>query len=326
MDRATRRTFIRNTLLASSAGALPALWSRPALAQEKTRLRVSVIPIVDVVPIYAAIQQGYFREEGLEVDPSPVAGGAAGIPGLVAGAYDIVFTNTVSSVLARQQNLKIKIMAPGWSARREAPDSIAIIARKGEGISRGADLVGKSVAVNTRNNITWLFVSEWIERTGGDPKKVTFREVPFPQTVDALKGKQVDAALIVEPFYTVARDDPALDVIAFPYHEVKPGMEIASYVTTEDFIAKNPQTVRKFTSAMKKAVDWVNANRQTPGFAELVSSYTRLPPDRVSRMIIADGRTAIDEQAIDITMQLMRKHGLLNQPLTVEALLARPGS
>ena len=74
------------------------LGTMPAGAAEK--LRVSIIPINDVTPLFSAIKQGYFAEEGLEIDTAPSAGGAVGIPGLVAGSYDIVYGNVVSMLLA----------------------------------------------------------------------------------------------------------------------------------------------------------------------------------------------------------------------------------
>jgi len=303
-----------------AAGIALAVASPGAAAQEKTKLRVSVIPIVDVSPFYAAIKQGYFKAEGLEVDPSPVAGGAAGIPGLMAGAYDLVFTNVVSTILARQQNLKIKLVAPGWSAG-EPNDGAAIVVRKGEGLKRGADLNGKSLAVNTRNNIIWLYAAEWAARTGADLPKINFREVPFPQMVDALKGKQVDAAFIVEPFYSNARNDPSLEVIGLPYYSVQPGVSVAQYVATEDFIAKNPGTVRKFSAALKKGAQWVNTNRKSNEYFELVAGYTKLNPAIVSQMLVGSAPVSVDAGSVEETMKLMRKHKLLDANFSAASMM-----
>ena len=68
--------------LATLPLAAPAL-----LAQAPTRLRVSVIPVLDVAPLHAAIREGYFTAEGIEIDTSTTAGGATGLPGLIAGQY-----------------------------------------------------------------------------------------------------------------------------------------------------------------------------------------------------------------------------------------------
>ncbi|MGD9944338.1 MAG: ABC transporter substrate-binding protein [Burkholderiaceae bacterium] len=317
-----RSTIARILTACTTAAAAIALATAgaSAAAQEKTKLRVSVIPIVDVSPLYAAIKLGYFKAEGLEVDPSPVAGGAAGIPGLMAGAYDLVFTNVVSSILARQQNLKVKLVAPGWSGG-EPNDGAAVVVRKGEGLKRGADLNGKSLGVNTRNNIIWLYAAEWSARTGADVSKINFREIPFPQMVDALKGKQIDAAFIVEPFYTAARNEPSLEVIGMPYYTVHPNISVAQYVATEDFIAKNPETVRKFAAAIKKGAQWVNEHRKSNELFELVASYTKLNPSVVSQMLIGTAPLTVDAGSIEQTMTVMRKHGLLNTSFSATSMM-----
>ena len=55
----------------------------------------------------------------------------------------------------------------------------------------------------------WLYARAWIQATGGDPDKVTFLEVPFPQMEDALRQQRVDAAFMVAPFSIVSARSPA---------------------------------------------------------------------------------------------------------------------
>ena len=57
-------------------------------AQSLEKVRVSIIPVYDVAPLYAAIVKGYFKELGIDVETAPTAGGAAGIPGLIGGSVE----------------------------------------------------------------------------------------------------------------------------------------------------------------------------------------------------------------------------------------------
>ena len=126
-------------VLSGLAGPIP-----QATAQEKKTLKVSIIPISDVAPLFAAVKEGYFKQQGLEIDTVPTAGGAIGIPGLLAGAYDIVFTNVVSTVQAKAQGLPVKIIAPASAVGdgSQGEGGAGILVRKGEGIRTGADLAG----------------------------------------------------------------------------------------------------------------------------------------------------------------------------------------
>lgn len=319
MLEARRLTPLIVTLLAAAFMILP------AQAQEKKVLRVSIIPIADVAPLYAAVKQGYFKAQGLEIDTAPTSGGAVGIPGLLAGAYDIVFTNVVSTVQAKAQGLPIRIIAPasavGDSSQGEG--GAAVLVRKGEGITTGADLVGKSLAVNTQKNIVWLYARAWIQKSGGDPSKVTYREVPFPQMLDALRSKSVDAVFAVDPFYTIAGKDPTLASIGSPYLSVQPGLAVAQYVASEEFIAKHPETLKRFNAALQSGIEWVSKNLNSKEAHELLSSYTKINPGLLAKMApMVDPPRRVDAGSIEKTIALMKDHGLLKGDVSVDALLA----
>lgn len=299
-----------------------AIFAFPAQAQEKKTLKVSIIPISDVAPLFAAVKEGYFRQQGLEVDTAPTAGGAFGIPGLMAGAYDIVFTNVVSTVQAKAQGLPIKIIAPA-SAVGDGEGGAGILVRKGEGIRSGADLVGKSLAVNTQKNIIWLYARAWVQKAGGDPNKVTYREVPFPQMLDALRGKSVDAVFSVDPFNAIAKADAGLEYIGSPYNAVQPGLSVAQYVATEDFIAKNPETLKRFNTALHMGIAWVNKNLKSKELQDLLAGYTKINPALLAKMAQpGEAPTRVDAESIRKTVVLMKAHDLLTGDVDVDALLA----
>jgi NitT/TauT family transport system substrate-binding protein len=319
------RLEARRLLTPLAALMLAALVTFPAQAQEKKVLKVSIIPIADVAPLYAAVKQGYFKQQGLEIDTAPTTGGAVGIPGLLAGAYDIVFTNVVSTVQARAQGLPIRIFAPASAVGdgSQGEGGAAILVRKGEGIKTGADLVGKSLAVNTQKNIIWLYARAWIQKSGGDPSKVTYQEVPFPQMIDALRSKRVDAVFAVDPFFTIASADPALESIGSPYLSVQPSLAVAQYVATEEFISRNPETIKRFNAALQSGIEWVSKHLNSKEAHELLSSYTKINPGLLAKMApMVDPPRRVDAESIRKTIALMKSHNLLTSEVSVDALLA----
>lgn len=295
----------------------------PATAQT-TKIRVSVVPIIDLAPLYAAVRQGYFAAEKLEVDTSPVVGGAAGLPALAAGQVQIAFSNVVSTALGTSQGLGFKMIAPAADAPQSPPDASGIMMAKGKGFRTGKDLEGKRLGVNVRNNVTWLYSRAWVEKTGGDPNKVTYLEVPFPQMADALKSGQIDAAFIVDPFLSAGVESGALELLGWPYNQVQPGMSVSQYVTTERFLKSNPQQVEAFVRALKKGIVWMNENAGKPEWVKLISGYTRMTEDRVRTLHVAPYKLSIDPVSIDASLELMRKHGMLTTPLTSQQLIYSP--
>jgi len=306
--------FLATSLLVSTAHA-----------QEKKTLKVSIIPITDVAPLFAAIKQGYFKQQGLEIDTARTTGGAVGIPGLLAGAYDIVFTNVVSTVQAAAQGLPIKIIAPASAVGdgSQGPGGAGILVRSGEGLKGGSTLEGKSLAVNTQKNIIWLYARAWIKKAGGDPDKVVYREVPFPQMIDALRGKQVDAVFAVDPFLTIAQGDKRLEFIGSPYLSVQPKLAVAQYVATDEFIAQNPETLKRFNTALHMGIDWVSKHLGKSELTELLSSYTRIKPPLLAKMAPPiDPPRNVDVDSIRKTIVLMKENGLQTGDVKAEALLA----
>ena len=282
---------------------------------QTTKLRVSIIPIVDTAPLFAALKQGYFAEQGLEIDTTPVVGGAVGIPGAVAGVYDIVYTNIVSSLSAKEEGLDIRIIASGSPSGVTPPDTAGLIKRKADPFKTGADLAGKIVGVNGRTSINWVFAAAWIKRTGGNIAKVQFREVPFPQMVDALKLKQVDVAHAIEPFLANGLRDPNLEILAWPFSTVMPGIRAAQWIVTGETAEKRPDAVRKFVTALHKGADWLNANNGSDAFYAVIAGYTRLDPERIKGMHLRDISVDNDLPAIRRLSGLMVELGMLKQEI-----------
>ena len=314
-----RHSTIRKWIFGLALGAVIGAVSAPASAAPE-KLRVSIIPINDVTPLFAAIKQGYFAEEGLEIDTAPSAGGAVGIPGLVAGSYDIVYGNVVSMLLAAQQGIDIRVIAPGTKIAKVEDDTSAMVVRSDSGIATGKDFEGKSVGVNTRNNVIWLYARAWIKATGGDPDKVTYREVPHPQMEDALRQKQIDGGFMVIPYVALAAAKPDFKEIAHPYSTVQLGVDVGEYLTTSKFLTEHPQTAAKFLRALRRGVEWYNANRGTPPLLDIVSGFTKIDVNLLKKVKMSPSPLHVDPAQVDATMKLMIDNKLLRAPIDVKPL------
>jgi len=301
-----------------------ALWTGAALepaSTQETTLRVSTIPIIDTAPLHIAIAKGFFKDEKLTVDTTPTAGGAVGLPALAAGAVQVAFSNSVSIAIGASQDLGFKIIAAGSFTGAEPPDLAGIVAKPDSKIATGKDLEGKKLAVNTRANVIWLYANAWVEATGGNPKSVTYLEVPFPQMLDALAGGQVDAAFIVDPFLSAGLSSGNVKLVGWPYNKVQKSIPIGMYAATEEYIAKNPDVIRAFVKAYNRGVDWANANAGSDEWKKIISGYTKLPVERLEKLKVPPFEKVIDPTALQPTIDLMKKFGLLRGDLSAKSIL-----
>ena len=292
-----------------------------ATAASAQTVRVNYIPITDVTPLFVAIDKGYFADEGLSIVPTPSTGGAAGVPGLMAGAFDVMYGNVVSTMLAQQQGFKLEVIAAGTKQFDNPANTNGLVARAGDPIKTGKDLEGKTVAVNTRNGIIWLFARAWIVKSGGDASKVTFKEVPFPQMLDALRGKQVDAAFMVNPFFNAAVTDAnAFQFVAAPYREVQPDVEVGHYISTQEYFARNRETLTKYTRAFRKGVQWYNANLRDPDLVRIISGFTKMQPELVAKLDLQPLPEVVNLASVATTVKLMKDNGLIDADIDLAAM------
>ena len=81
--------------------------------QEPEKVKIGLIPIADVAPVFVGIKQGFFKEQGIELEPQFAAGGAAITPAVISGDFDIGFSNTVSLLIASSKGLPVQIVSQG---------------------------------------------------------------------------------------------------------------------------------------------------------------------------------------------------------------------
>jgi ABC-type nitrate/sulfonate/bicarbonate transport system substrate-binding protein len=129
---------------------------------------------------------------------------------------------------------------------------------------RGArDLIGKKVAMNTLGAHAELMLREYLSRAGlngEDAKRVTLVVLPPVNMEQALRAGQVDVVALTGIFRDKAQQRGGLRQV-FSDYELFGRFTAGCYVFRSDFIAKNPNTVRKFVDGVARAIEWA---RQTP--------------------------------------------------------------
>jgi NitT/TauT family transport system substrate-binding protein len=214
-----------------------------------TAVRVGYIPIVDPLPMYSAIEEGYFAKQGIKVDLQPMAGGAVMIPAIQGGSIDMGFSNVLSLLLAASQGLDLVDVAPGDYETRAHP-SHGILVPGNSSIHSAADLNGKRVAVNTLNSIDHIAMQEWVSRHGGDPSRIQFSELPFPQMLGPLAHGQIDAANESEPAVTAGVKQLGMRVLGYQFADLQKNTLLASWITSRSWAKNHQKLVKGFAKAL----------------------------------------------------------------------------
>lgn len=285
--------------------------ANPATAQEK--LKVILLPFSESLGAVIADKKGYFKEEGLEIEVSKMAGSALMIPVLQSGKVDIILSNTVSTLQAIDQGLDATLLAPSAVVRSAPPDSTtALIVLKGA-YKSPKELEGKRIAVNVINSIAWLYMVALLDKHGVDRNKVRFVEVPFPQMNDPLLNKQIDAVGQVEPFRTILLNSGKVDAIGYSFVEVQPNADITQYLALTSWVKKNPQTAAKFARAVIKGSQFANSN---PAETRQINvEYTGLNAALKDAVMLPRFGEKVNAAEVARTSELMVKYGMLKKPV-----------
>lgn len=284
-----------------------------------TKVKVGAIPIIDVAPLYLGREKGFFAEQNIEVEVVNTTGGAAAVPGVVSGEFDFAFGNVVSLIVAHSQNLPLKAIAEGNSSTgQQGKDFGGVVVPKDSPIKTAADLAGKTVAVNNLKNIGDTTVRASIRKAGGDPSNVKFVELPFPDMPAAVAGKRVDAAWIVEPFFTVTQDQGAR-VIASNFVDAAPNLTIAAYFTTEKTIQQKADLTKRFTAAIEKSLKY--AQEHPDEARKVLLTYTKISPEAAEKITLPAWPTEINRESVQTLADMMLSDGLIKEKVDVSELL-----
>lgn len=217
-------------------------------AADPVTLKVAYMPTLgSASALFTGIDQGFFEEQGITVEPQQFQKGPAEITAMQSGDID------VSEIGHGAHSLAIKGQAT-VIALDQLSKADAVVANKAHGISTAADLKGKTVAVasGTSSQVILTYV---LKSAGLTTDDVTLAEMDVAGMTTALVGGKVDAAATWSPntitikqqlgddYVVLGTNQDFTDKVAFP----------ASFVTTPDYAKQNKDVLVRFGVALLKA-------------------------------------------------------------------------
>jgi NitT/TauT family transport system substrate-binding protein len=276
-----------------------------------TTLKVGVIPIADVAPLYLGMKKGFFEEQQLKIEPQLAEGGAAITPAVVSGDFQIGFSNTISLLIAASQDLPVQIISQGVLGGESEEEAWAdLLVLKDGPIKDAKDLEGKTIAVNTLKNICEVTIKASLEKEGVAVDSLKFAEVPFPDMNAALEGGRVDGACVVEPFVSQGKAGKARGIDPF-YVRTAPDLTVATYFTSTRYAEQNPDVVDRFVDAMNRSLTYAQENPDE--VREVLLDYTEIPPEAAKQIKLPIWRPDLNEPTIELLSDLSVKYGLIEE-------------
>ncbi|MEV8427501.1 ABC transporter substrate-binding protein [Streptomyces sp. HUAS 31] len=284
-----------------------------------TTVRLGLIPIVDVAPLYLGQKKGFFEKQGLKLEFTTAQGGAAIVPGVASGQFQFGFSNVTSLMVAQSNGVPVKAVANGIASTGvRGKDFNGLMVKKDSPVKSAKELEGKKVAINTLKNINETAVRQAVRQAGGDPDKVELVEMAFDQMPAALDQGQIDAACVVEPATATIRSQGGRE-IASPLIDVAPELTVAMYFTSTQYAQQHPDVVEKFQDATAESLAYAEAHPDEA--RQIVTTYTKIPASVLEQVVLPKWPAEANRPSIEALMKLGEEDGLFKKTPDLDALL-----
>lgn len=209
-------------------------------------------------PQYAAIENGYFEEEGINLTLVTGFGADKTMTAVLSGEADIGFMGAESSVYAFQEGASDPVINFAQLTQRAGN---FIVARNADEDFEWEDLKGKYVLGGRKGGMPEMVFEYILKQKGIDPEKdlTIDQSIDFGSTAAAFSGGQGDYTVEFEPSATALEEEGSGFVVASC--GVESGyVPYTSYSAKSSFLEENPDLIQRFTNALQKGMDYVNSH------------------------------------------------------------------
>ena len=285
----------------------------PGWSQTKPTVRVGYIPSDSFAALYIMADR-HMPAAGLGVETVRLAGGTEILSQVATGQLHVGGTGMgAAGFNAIASSLPVEFIAPLHSGYVEDYFTVRKASWEKE-VKRIADLKGKPVALNVRGAAVEWMLDQALRKDGLTLRDVQVKIMPFPDMVPALETGAVEAAILTEPFPTLA-EERGVAVRPLPRPPGGKATPITAIFWNKDWATKEPELAHKVMLAYLKAARDLaldNGWKQERNI-DLMVKYTGAKADviRRARAHVLDPNLDMDPAVLESMQRLSGEMGFL---------------
>lgn len=306
-------------LLLTGCKKVPETSAAPATGPMK--IRVGYIGITCEAPIFSAVENGFFKEEGLDVELVKCEWSKYKDV-LALGGFDITHHLIMYFLKPIEQGLDVKFTA---GIHRGC---LRVQAAANGSVKSVQDLRGKRIGVPGMGTPPFIFANRVLGANGIDPKKdVEWRVFPAGELGLALEKGEIDAIADSEPIGTLLLADGKVRNISDQATDAPYNNEYCcAVIVNGKFLASNPKAAAAATRALLKGAKWVEANPAAAARLSVEKKYLASNPE-LNTVAISHLRyipsVSGAEAAVKSAAKEMKIAGMLSPSTDVDDLARR---
>jgi len=294
-------------------------------------ITVAVVPGIDNAPLQVAVQEGLFRQNGLNVVIKNYPSIGAEYRALTSGQAQVAAGDyTDFFYMQSSGGAKLRLIADGYDA---VSNSMAILTLPNSGITTPQQLQGLPGGVAAAPaqlvqagkavpfNIQTLAAQQVLQNDGVSSSTVTWTAMQPQNMIGALRAGQVKAILVTEPYILQAEEQLGAVELVNASTGVTDGLPMSGYFSLASYQHANPSAVQAFQKALAQAQSECAQRGLVQG---ALSHLTGMTTGESALVTLGTYQASLNVGQVQRVATLMYDSGMIRTPITVSSLTAGP--
>jgi NitT/TauT family transport system substrate-binding protein len=303
-------------LLTASLAACATSGNGQESGQQDKTISFGAVGSVELIPVIIAQEKGYFKEQGVNVNIQSFKSSKDRDAAFQSGNLDGIVCDEVAICLYQNGGFDVKITGA-------TDGNFMLIAGKDSGIQSVGDLKSKSVAISEKTCIEYT-LDTLLVKNGMTAQDVEKSVVPaIPTRLEMLRARNVDAALLPEPFSTMALQDGGI-LLGSAKDD---GIYTSVTAFTQKSIDQKGASIQAFYRAYNQAVDYINSTPVSE-YEDTIIRTVGYPADMKGKIQLPKfSRNALPaESDVQAVMDWSAQKKLLTKSLTPKDVMSDMGT
>ncbi len=296
---------------------------------ENKRTKVTLAEVAHTIfyaPQYVAIEKGYFKEVGIDIELILTAGADKVTAAVLSGDADIGFCGSEGTIYV--YNAKEKDYLKTFAQLTQKDGSFLVSREKFDNFSLN-DLKGKSVIGGRAGGMPEMTFEWALKQNGIDPKNdlEIDTSIAFAAMGGAFISGQGDFVTLFEP-NALEIEQQGYGYVVASIGELGGVVPYTSYSARESYIEKNSELISNFTKAIQKGLDFVHNSSDKEVAEAILSQFPDTSLNDLEKVVARYRKidawpktTKFSEESFDHLQDIMIDNGVLNSKVSYDKLI-----
>ena len=277
-------------------------------------------------PMYVAIEEGYFKDEGIDLELVTAFGADKVTTAVISGEADIAFMGSESTIYVYNQNADDYLVNFAQLTQRAGN---FVVAREPMKDFDWNDLKGCYVLGGRKGGMPQMVFEYVLKKHGIDPSKdlTIDQSIDFGSTAAAFSGGKGEYTIEFEPSATALENEGVGYVVA-SLGEASGYVPYTAFSAKKSYMEANPEIIQSFTDALQKGMDYVNSHTPEeiakiiqPQFAETDLDQITAIVNRYYQQDTWKDHLIFEQAAFDLLQDILMEAGELDARVPYEKLV-----